>query len=593
MQTSNGSVDFQYMEAEQRTCQNCKQDFTIEPDEFGLFEKVHVPPPTFCPDCRAQRRLVWRNNISLYSGVCELCKKSVITTYAPDSGIIIYCNKCWWSDKWDPMSYGADYDFSKPFFEQFKELMHRTPHIAIVNDDGIASLNSEYTYDNWFAKNCYMVFSGWRSENSMYSFYILAGKDIMDCFSLTEKNDWVYECTDCERCYQVKNSQFAIACTDSQFLYDCRSSNNCFMCAGLRNRKYCFKNEEYSKEDYEKIVAEYRLDTWEGAQRAQKEYDEFILSYPRKYAYIVQCLNSTGDIISNCKNSKACFNASGAENCRYYDYGIGAKDSQDFSMSGELSECYEGAVLDHSQQNRFGVFTVKSQDVRYTQHCHSSKYLFGCVSIRNGKYCILNKQYTKEEYEVLVPQIIAHMNDMPYIDALGREYRYGEFFPIELSPFGYNETIAHGRFPLTKEVAISNGYPWQDSQQRTTGKETVKPEDIPKTISEIPDAFTKEVLACTLCGRNYKIVPQELTFLRKMNLPIPQWCFHCRHAARNERRNPFTLWHRACMCTNESHEHSPKDGQVAGACTNEFETSYAPERQEIIYCEACYQKEIN
>ena len=62
--------------------------------------------------------------------------------------------------------------------------------------------------------------------------------------------------------------------------------------------------------------------------------------------------------------------------------------------------------------------------------------------MRNNSYCILNKQYTKEEYEALVSKIIEQMNTMPYVDKNGVTYKYGEFFPIELSPFGYNETVA-------------------------------------------------------------------------------------------------------------------------------------------------------
>jgi hypothetical protein len=45
------------------------------------------------------------------------------------------------------------------------------------------------------------------------------------------------------------------------------------------------------------------------------------------------------------------------------------------------------------------------------------------------------------------------------------------------------------------------------------------------------------------------------------------------------------LWHRFCMCEKGNHEHK-------GSCKNEFETSYSPERQEIVYCEKCYQKEV-
>ena len=119
------------MQAETRKCQNCKADFTIEPNDFGFYEKIRVPPPTFCPDCRRQRRWAWRNNVSLYNRKCDLCGKSVISIYSPDSGLVIYCNKCWWSDKWDPKSYAMDYDFSRPFFTQFRELLQKVPQIKL------------------------------------------------------------------------------------------------------------------------------------------------------------------------------------------------------------------------------------------------------------------------------------------------------------------------------------------------------------------------------------------------------------------------------------------------------------------------------
>lgn len=573
-----------------KACQNCKTDFRIEPDDTSFYQKIKVPEPTFCPKCRSQRRLSWRNNISLYNRTCGLCNKSVVTLYSPDSGITVYCNKCWWSDKWDPKDYAVDYDFSKPFFTQYKELVQKIPHIAIVNDDGIASMNCEYTHDTWFSKNCYMLFSAWRTENIMYSYLIAAAdgkeiKDVVDSLNIIETNERLYECISCEKSYQLKNSQFSISCVDSQFLYDCRACSDCFMCAGLRNKKYCFKNQQYSKEEYEKIVAEYQLDTFSGTERAQKEYDEFILSYPRKYAYITQSVNSTGDVLSNCKNVKNAFGMTNSENCRYYDYGVSPKDCYDITMSGELSESYECIVGDHSQLNLFGIFSVKSQDIRYCQHCHSSKHLFGCSQLRSSEYCILNKQYTKEEYTELVEKIIEQMNTMPYIDGNGCEYRYGEFYPSELSVFCYNETVALDQIQLTREAALARGFKWQDKLQMTIGKETLKPEMLPESIKDVQDGITGEILACIECQRNYKIIPNELTFYRRMNIPIPRRCFHCRHHARILRRNPLELWHRGCMCEKENHGHE-------GKCPNEFETSYSPERKEIVYCESCYLREV-
>ncbi|KKT90642.1 MAG: hypothetical protein UW91_C0052G0013 [Parcubacteria group bacterium GW2011_GWF2_45_11] len=101
---------------ETKTCQNCKSGFTIEPEDFAFYEKIHVPPPTFCPDCRLQLRLLFRNERTFYKRKCDLCGKNMISSYAPEYTYPVYCQKCWWSDKWDPYQYGREYDFSKPFF---------------------------------------------------------------------------------------------------------------------------------------------------------------------------------------------------------------------------------------------------------------------------------------------------------------------------------------------------------------------------------------------------------------------------------------------------------------------------------------------
>lgn len=578
------------MKAETRKCSNCKQNFVIEPDDFDFYEKIHVPSPTFCPECRRQRRWVWRNKMSLYSRKCDLCGKGVISIYSPEPGLTIYCNKCWWSDKWSPLEYAVGYDFSRPFFSQFRELLGRVPHMSVVNDDGIASVNCEYTHDWWFSKDCYMCFSGWNVQSVMYSFFILQGRDIVDSNVIRSKSENLYECFLVSQCYNLKYSQVDKSCIDSQFLYDCIDCRDCFMCINLRSKQYYFKNKQYSEEEYKKILESYRLDTWRGVKRAQKEYDEFILNYPRRYLLMFRTTNSLGEIVSDSKNVKYCFMAKGSENCRYSDF-IGDaknpdKDCYDITMSGGVSESYEGVVMDHSQLNFFSVFSVKSQDIQYTQHCHNCKHCFGCVGLRNANYCIFNRQYTKEEYEKLVPKIIEQMNNLPYKDKIGNIYKYGEFYPIELSPFGYNETYAPELEPLSQEEAKRKGYNWQENVQRTKGKETLEPSDIPESINDVKDSILEEVLKCVLCERNYKIVQNELIFYRKMKIPIPRKCFYCRYQARLAKGRPLKLWHRPCMCNQDNHSHS------AGKCEVEFETSYAPERPEIVYCEHCYQQEV-
>ena len=569
-------------------CQNCKGNFTIEPNDFGFYEKIKVPSPTFCPECRRQRRWAWRNDMMLYNRICDLCKKNIISIYSPETGLTVYCVKCWWSDKWDPMSYAMKYDFTKPFFTQFNELQKKVPVLALANDNGLisGSLNCEYTQDFAFSKNCYMVFVAWYIENVMYSFFMLSGKDMMDCMNIRSKNEWLYECIIARNNYQLKYSQFCLSCIKSQFLYDCENCSDCFMCAGLRHKKYHYKNQEYSKEEYEKILDSYKLNTFSGVEKAQKEYNNFILKYPRRYVFMVRTINSNGDVISDSKNVKDCYVAKASENCKYCDFVAEAKECYDMATGGKLNECYEDITCDLSSRNLFGIFSWKNQDVEYTQHCHSSKSLFGCIGLRSKKYCIFNKQFTKEEYEILVRKIKQQMNEFPYSDSNGCIYKYGEFYPAELSCFGYNETSANDRYPLKKDEIFKRGFNWQNNLQRTTGKETLLSQNIPDSIDEIKDSILNEVLACIDCKRNYKIVPNELIFYRKMEIPIPRRCFYCRHAARLARTNPFKLWHRICMCDKKNHFHGVEK------CEVEFETSYTPERPEIVYCEKCYQAEV-
>src|SRR3989344_8225625 len=115
------------MNPETKTCQNCKTKFVIEPDDFAFYGKIQVPPPTWCPECRMVRRFLWRNERALYHRNCDLCKKSIIADFSPEAKAVVYCHECWWSDNWDPLTFGVTYDFFRPFFEQYRDLLQQTP----------------------------------------------------------------------------------------------------------------------------------------------------------------------------------------------------------------------------------------------------------------------------------------------------------------------------------------------------------------------------------------------------------------------------------------------------------------------------------
>jgi len=584
------------MEAQTKICQNCKVLFTIEPEDFNFYEKIKVPPPTFCPECRLTRRLTWRNEGILYKQKCGFCKKGIITNNSPFNKFSIYCHDCWYGDGWDAFKYGKNYDFSKDFFTQWKELMDITPNINLW---GLNNINSEYANYTGYSKNIYLS-NAVNCEDIYYSRLVDKSKNLVDCYYVSN-SEFCYENFITRKVYNCSFLNNCSDCIDSFFLFDCRNCQNCFMCSSLRNKCFYIRNKKYSREDYLKELERFKLNSFKYLEKYKIEFESLIKNNIHKFANIVNSVNVSGDNIINSKNLKDCFMVEG-ENTKYsWRVFNGIKDSYDISGGLKNELVYESSLAaDDGYFTKFFSHCKGNKNSDLIHLCVNCSNIFGCVSLKNKQYCILNKQYTKEEYEELVPKIIKHMNDMPYVDHIGRSYGYGEFFPSELSPFAYNETTAQEYFPLTKEEALKQGYKWKEREERNYNID-IKNEDIPDSINDVDESIINKVIECrnnpdALRGRSpdqnasgcteaFKIIPQELQFYQRMNLPLPRLCPNCRHYQRLKQRNPLKLWHRQCMCDKDNHNHK-------GKCTVEFETSYAPERPEIVYCEQCYNQEI-
>jgi len=517
---------------------------------------------------------VFRNERNYYARTCDLCKKNMISVYHPGRIRNVYCQKCWWSDRWDPKEYGRPYDPSRPFFEQYRELLEEVPKLTMMNDDTVTSQNCEYTYDFAYGKNCYMVVGAWKIENAMYGMMTCNVKDAVDN-AILDNCEYVYENVACDRNYACQHCVQSTNNTNVLFGYDVRNCSDCIACAGLRNKQYCIFNEQYSKEEYEKKKNELRLDTWSGREKLKREFAEFIKTIPRRYANFVGCEDCTGDNLFGSKNAKDSYEYWRLQDCRYMARGDGGKDCYDCLTAGEPERCYWSVTPDNSYEEFFVVFCWKSQWVLYSENCHTSENLLGCVGLKKSKFCILNKEYSESDYRALKEKII---------DELKARDEWGQFFPAFVPLFAYNESIAQLRHPLTREQAISHGYSWADELPGSRGKETVSWDVVPESIHDIDEGICKEVLACSECGKNYKVIPLEFKFYKQQVIPIPRYCPDCRFKARSGLLGPYHLWHRQCMCEKAGHDH-------AGRCAVEFETTYAPDRSEIIYCEQCYQKE--
>ena len=590
------------MESETKNCQNCKKDFVIEPEDFNFYKKINVPPPTFCPECRTVRRLCWRNERSLFKRACAKTGKQIITMFHPEADVVVYDHDVWWGDEWDPTDYGQDYDFSKPFFEQFQELFYKTPLANLGNSNCVGSPYGNHNAD---CKYCYLTYASFQNERTHYSCGATNTKDCIDVYK-SSKSELSYGDTFCDGVYKTHFSYDADECINSFFLKYCKNLQDCIGCINLRNKNHCILNVQYTKEEYEKKKKELDFGSYKILFEFENFYNKFVFNFPHRYAHIMKSVNSIGDNISNAKNVKNSYDIyGGAEDSKYLIHCVGIKDSYDmYGAGGGASLMYESIDAGiQASRELFAAITHTCLETFYTYMCFNSKNLFGCIGLRSKQYCILNKQYSKEKYFELVLKIIEQMNKIPYIDKKGRIYRFGEFFPSELSPFSYNETIAQEYFPKTKEKIIENGHNYRALFEKEY-QPTIKSKDLPDHIKDISESILDETISCPnngdekiQCTKAYRIIKAELEFLKNNNIALPRYCPNCRHYQRLKQRNPFHLWQGKCQCAglisqNKKYKNTIEHIHGNASCPNEFETSYAPNRPEIVYCEKCYQQEV-
>lgn len=562
------------------TCQSCKQEFTIEPDDFVFYEKMKVPPPTFCPECRMRRRMASTNERVLYKRKCDLSGRDIFSMYPADAPFPVYHPEMWYGDGWDPYQYGVDYDFSRPFFEQFLELQNRVPKMALVKQG--QSVNSEYTHRAHDMKNSYMVF---RMSGSVDSSYCYVGRNITDCVDCLSIWDCelCYECIDCNTSYNLRFSQESHDCRNASFLYACRNCSDCVGCVNLINQSHCIFNVKYSKEEYNQKLKELQLDTVSGIAKFQEQFEEFRKKFPHRSTHSLKSNDYSGNWIVNCQNVRNSFGCLNVKDGKYLVWIFDAEDCMDYFQWGNHSELIyesENCGISSSRLSFCTQCWMGAHDLTYCDSCPGAGNCFGCIGLKKGEYAILNKKYSKEEYEALVPKIVQHMNDMPYVDGRGMTYRFGEHFPESFSAFAYNETAAIDFFPLERDEALARRYRWKEKQKKTYAT-TIEGNDLPETIGEVTDDILKAVIACAEKDKEYstgayKITPDELTFYRKMNLPLPRVCFDVRHKRRLEKRPPLKIIDRNCA-----------------KCGIAVHTVYTEDFAPIIYCESCYQQEVS
>lgn len=513
----------------QKTCELCNNDFEISLQEQKLLEDISpiiaqqkhaLPLPDRCPPCRRGNRILFKNLRHLFKRTCDFSGKSLISPYSQDCGMTVYDASIWWSDVWDAMDYGQEIDWSRPFFEQFETLFRRVPvfHIAVAGNEGCDFVNGCAN-----CKNCYLGFNMDYCENVLYSQDMKYNKDCMDCESV-EHSELCYWSTQLRNCYQVLYGDGCIDCSFSTFIADCRSTRHCIACVGITHGEFMVLNKLVSEEEFRRV--EQTLRTPAGLTAMAEQFALLRKESGRQTFFGANNEGCSGNSLFHVRESYDCFDSENLDNCMHCSYVFNAKNCLDYDVFGDNSSwIYNCESTGINCSNLIGCLFCLSgcSNLMYCSLMVGSQDCFGCSGLKHKQYCVFNKQYSKEEYEELVPRLIAHMRSSE---------EWGKYFPGSMSPFAYN-MLVNEYLPRTKEQVESFGWKWDDT---IPSWEYLPTNSVSySTVLLDPDSIDlmqNTINTCPISGKSFKYSPYELSLYLKLGLPASTLHPDVRHTIR-------------------------------------------------------------
>jgi hypothetical protein len=328
-----------------KVCKQCGLEFEVTDEDLKFLskiapvfggKKIEIPVPNICPSCRMQRNMAFRNQSSLYRRKCDKTGEEIISMYRSDAVFPVFSYDKWIEKDWDARDYGRDYDFNKPFFEQFVEMRNEVPHMALVFQSNV---NCDYCNMVAHCKNCYLIYGSIECEDCYYGSPYKC-KQCTDSF-LLRNSELCLECMDSENLYNCYRCQNCTNSSDLKFCFEVNNSQNCFCCAALTHKSYCILNKQYSKQEYKKILEDIDLTDPSQFRNVMDQFAELKRNVSHRYYVGTNNENVTGNYVFNSKNCKETY---GAENCRDISTGF-----QLLSINDAMDVCHGeyGELLYH------------------------------------------------------------------------------------------------------------------------------------------------------------------------------------------------------------------------------------------------------
>jgi len=495
-----------------RICERTEETWYMDEEEISWFKAFQVPPSRVSKKMRMWQLSCffvvyqWWWNKHFDTG------EPILTSAHPASGIRVLPDKEWFER--DFSEKGREIDLTRPFFDQFRALQLEVPINATRN--GVPPENS-ITLFSLGDQNSYFVAAS-KSKNSLYLNDCDGAENCMlglDGIHVSESYFFAHSA----RLHHCLFALQSFDCVNSLFLFDCRNCEYCFGATNKRNRKYIWWNEQLSKEEWERRMVQIDLGSYLKFSQIYNQFIEFIHKqaiWPENFTE--RTTDSTGEYLFN--SSSSVHTSYGRfSHHNYYCYGVWQAKDNAFSCAVPGERNYLSGPVSQGSNCKFSPVLVRCDECEYCFNCYDCTHCFGCVGLHRKQFCLLNKQYTEDEYWKKIDELKCVMLDRgEYGQALPGEFSFS-YFPeggpvmylgAELSDW---QTIGMQQFSIDADGAFG--------EMRLEGKEITPLEDIPDHINEVDvEIWSKKIFIDSQIKRPFTYLKPEIEFCKKYRLPL-------------------------------------------------------------------------
>lgn len=519
-------------------CSVTGQNFEISKQERELRIKFGVDDhePGITPWVRFRELGAFWQHWHLYRRKCDRTGDSIIATFGENCPYPV-----WQHDEWvrhaDPP--GADFDVSREVFSQMWEFFQKSP---LPHTTGTGNENCEYTDDWWYGKNCYLCHSGVNCEDLRYCYRMLDSRDCQFC-TFTFDSELCIDLVSCHRCFNMRYAVDCRNCRDSAFLYDCRGCCDCMFCHNLRNKNFCFGNQQLTETEYRKKSAEWDFSSRRVYDRARGFFGEMMRTTAwHRALHVDHSENCVGNFLDRDRNCENCYFCSDTEDSvNFVRGGVTVRNLLDIVGAGDHCELLYSSVnpMDHCYHVRWCVQPTQCKFCDYCAYCFQCENCFGCCGLVGKKFYIFNQPYSEEEYQCLIKKIEQKMRSTG---------EWGKFFPGYFAPMSYEESFSAMVWPLDQLQQEKLGFRVREN--------LLEREAASSPAESIPDradaSVGDQVFWDANEGRPFKILATDIELCQKMQVPLPNE-FYSARLKKNYAWLPFdgTLRETTCAKSGE------------------------------------------